>query len=691
VHQPAWLRGTFNSQSCALLACNGIVKGWNGASCERYTASLTVPICKPTGTCATSIATDFAFCTNPVSSAPVTSAGSTCPSLTCAADGASPKCTPGAAGTSHDSIAEVCETDGTSCGTNFVCNAGSCKLDAGQTCAANSDCALNICGGAVGKCCNVPCTGPCYDCGISGLIGQCAGTCNTATGCANGLCPAVVCSNKVKGWSGANARFCEFYTGNTPSGVCSSRSDTSLVPALRGGCAATTNLDYCLGAPTSTAIACADAACKRPGACLEGAAVPTVAAVCLVNREPGMCSGGRVCSATGACLRDFGATCTADSECLTGICTSNGICCASRCKVCETCSAAGNGVCTATCTNPNGCASALCSSTSIPCSGRVAGWVSTNQCHRYSADVPNFCLQSGDCSTAADVDRCDNPPTALSTVLIGSSSRCDTGCVQSTACVVNDVVANADSFSEVCFVSGTRGCGGTSNCNAQGKCVAPGATCMSDADCPPTGNATKCYGPAPTAKVCCLDQPGMTWNHPCQVCVDGIPTFNCPGTATQGCAEPIYSGVAALCTTSIPCMGRARGWNGAACERFAANEPGKCRPGGLCNTATDFVLCNIATVNVAQTCADVRCIDPSRCQLGDTNIATLDDVCLIAGEAGTCPSGSTCNSVGACKKNLGQTCTVGSECFSTFCQQGVCCNVASCAGTGGIGGECPPL
>jgi hypothetical protein len=216
---------------------------------------------------------------------------------------------------------------------------------------------------------------------------------------------------------------------------------------------------------------------------------------------------------------------------------------------------------------------------------------------------------------------------------------------------------------------------------------------MSDADCPPTGNATKCYGPAPTAKVCCLDEPGMTWNHPCQVCIAGIRTFNCPGTAAQGCAEPIYMGVAPLCTTQIPCLGRARGWNGAACERFTANENGKCRPGGLCNTATDFALCDIAAVNVAQTCADVRCIDPSRCQLGDTNIATLDDVCLIAGEQGTCPSGSTCDKLGACKKNLGQPCSAASECQLPngdpgFCQQGVCCNVASCAGTGGIGGEC---
>jgi hypothetical protein len=43
-----------------------------------------------------------------------------------------------------------------------------------------------------------------------------------------------------------------------------------------------------------------------------------------------------------------------------------------------------------------------------------------------------------------------------------------------------------------------------------------------------------------------------------------------------------------------------------------------------------------------------------------------------------CVSGYTC-SASVCKKDVGQVCMVGSECASTFCVDGVCCN-SSCTG-----------
>jgi hypothetical protein len=211
----------------------------------------------------------------------------------------------------------------------------------------------------------------------------------------------------------------------------------------------------------------------------------------------------------------------------------------------------------------------------------------------------------------------------------------------------------------------------------------PGAPCTHDNDCPVA--APRCSGPAIDFKVCCQDIMGG-WNHPCQSCTSGIPTFICPGTSTTGCAEPMFP-TPLQCTTAIACNNRVKGWNGAACERFTADTGGKCKPQGLCSGATDYALCTSAVTTAFQ-CASSNCRDTTKCQRGDAAPASLGAVCFINAEAGTCPTNSVCSPTGDCKKILGQTCSSGSECLSTFCQHGVCCNVASCAGTGGVGGEC---
>jgi hypothetical protein len=202
--------------------------------------------------------------------------------------------------------------------------------------------------------------------------------------------------------------------------------------------------------------------------------------------------------------------------------------------------------------------------------------------------------------------------------------------------------------------------------------------CSSDRDCPAA--TPSCYGPAPDAKTCCLDVPGG-WNHPCQTCTNGIPTFYCPGTRTAGCTEPSFS-TAPQCTTAIACNDRVKGWNGATCEKFTSNTTGKCKPQGLCSGADDYALCSTAFLNATFTCASALCRDLTKCQLGDTAPTSLGNVCFVEAEQGECPANTACSPVGDCKKVRGQSCMLGSDCLSTFCQHGVCCDVALC------GGEC---
>ena len=293
---------TLNSQSCTALPCNDRIKGWQSNQCLKFTANNAAATRKDTNTCATDVATESRFRTT------ATAPAATCPSLACVD---ATKCVPGAVSTSHDSIAEVCLANGASCGTGLQCQAGDCLKSPGQGCSANSECSTNICAGAATKCCNTACSSPCFDCAVSGLpAGQCAGTCSTAAGCGNAACPAVLCQNKVKGWGGMNSRTCEFYTTNTPSGVCTSRNDGALTFPAQGACAATSNLNYCLGATLdTTSFVCANAACRKTTTCQNGAAKPTVLGdVCFVAFETGACTGGDVCDATGQCKQAFGTT-----------------------------------------------------------------------------------------------------------------------------------------------------------------------------------------------------------------------------------------------------------------------------------------------------------------------------------------------------------------------------------------------
>jgi hypothetical protein len=213
--------------------CNNVLKGWAGNACQRFTANNAAAICKSDNTCATNVnlpTLDFPYCQ--ASAATVAS----CPSMACVDP---MKCVAGQQSSTGDTIAEICKADNSVCGTNLVCAAGACKTANGIACGTDPDCASGHCGGAVKKCCSTSCNSPCFDCAVSGFpAGACTGTCNTAGGCTNsGGCSPVACQNKVKGWA-SNNRACEFYSSNTPSGVCTSRSDSSLMGMALGACAA---------------------------------------------------------------------------------------------------------------------------------------------------------------------------------------------------------------------------------------------------------------------------------------------------------------------------------------------------------------------------------------------------------------------------------------------------------------------
>jgi len=111
-----------------------------------------------------------------------------------------------------------------------------------------------------------------------------------------------------------------------------------------------------------------------------------------------------------------------------------------------------------------------------------------------------------------------------------------------------------------------------------------------------------------------------------------------------------------------------------------------CTEAGTCNRMTgspcsDDTQCK-SSFCVDGVCCANACIGPCR----SCNQPNKDGMCEPYAQgsdpAGECTGGMTCNGAGACgpavggPKPNGQLCAAGSECTSTFCKDGVCCNNA---------------
>jgi len=111
-----------------------------------------------------------------------------------------------------------------------------------------------------------------------------------------------------------------------------------------------------------------------------------------------------------------------------------------------------------------------------------------------------------------------------------------------------------------------------------------------------------------------------------------------------------------------------------------------CDATGACNRAigaacTDANQC-ASTFCVDGVCCANACLGPCR----SCNQPNNDGTCLAYPQgmdpARECTNGLTCNGAGACgpapggPKSNGELCGAGSECMSTFCKDGVCCNSA---------------
>jgi hypothetical protein len=198
------------TQTCAMVAAGSYQQ--NVSLCRSGACTA-----QPAVSCGTLNCGSNACKTTCSSNADCAAAGNYCPSAgstSCAAcnvdvacGGSCVNCTASTATNRCSSGACVCGSTGGACGATSQCvgsgTSAVCKLDDGQTCGANSDCASNVCS-PDGVCCGQAC--PADNC-ASGVqhVRSCAGgaTCtDTQTNCAttyNSLCGATACITNCAG------------------------------------------------------------------------------------------------------------------------------------------------------------------------------------------------------------------------------------------------------------------------------------------------------------------------------------------------------------------------------------------------------------------------------------------------------------------------------------------------------------
>jgi hypothetical protein len=405
-------------------------------------------------------------------------------------------------------------------------------------------------------------------------------------------------------------------------------------------------------------------------------------------------------------------TCSSNSNCESGFCT-DGYCCDAACSggACDRCDTPGSeGICTVQTSTSDGtpsCSPYLCSGSSGAC---ATSCTTSAQCHSSaycsgSTCVPKLakgevCTSSASCQSGSCSDGfcCDKP--------------CNGGCDVCSA-------AAGASANGTCTILASGSTGQNPSCNpflcdgaASGACpisctmdnqCATGAVCIYGACYNKVNQGSACVGNAQCNNNNCVD--GYCCDTACSNACDAC---DVPGklgtcsTAPQGrTGSPSCSPFAcdgtnltcpATCTGSAQCPSSSYCSNGTCLPKVA--NGGQCSAPGQCasNFCADGVCCNSVCPGPCATCsasrgatADGQCTvmpatssgpgnngacDPYRCSGTSNACATncsVDANCL---NTAYCTAANTC----VPRKLPGATCTRDSECSTSACIEGFCCD-----------------
>jgi hypothetical protein len=494
----------------------------------------------------------------------------------------------------------------------------------------------------------------------NGQACKCPGDCSSNF-CVDGVCCNAGCTESCKTCNDSSSMgTCAFIAAGTPphdpatcvaAEVSTCGWDGTCDGA--GGCRRYRAGLLCSPGMCSGASVVGARSCDGMGRCRPG---PTV--ICV----PFQCD-----PATGACVD----TCTQSSQCVSGQQCVAGSC--------------GKKMKGATCKANNDCASGFCADNvccNVACAGGCVSCALPDRlgtCWPIDPGVvdPRAACKKQDASTCGKTGTCDG---------FGGCEKF----APETQCIAPTCTGTRRNTPGTCDGLGTCRAQGVQNCSPF-KCVdgACNKVCVSDNDCE-TGHAC-------VKGLCGLKQNGQ----PCSAgaeclsthCVDGV---CCDGDCTGACRSCSLASAPGKCTSiaagNVDPRGVCQDTTAASC---ATN--GKCDGAGGCQNYKMGTICAPQTcaANVytpASTCsATGQCVAPDSlpCSPYVCNGSACFNACTMTD--GNCLPLNVCNGNSCGKKNIGASCSAASECQTSFCAQGACCDKAcdgacqSCALTGTLG------
>ncbi len=487
---------------------------------------------------------------------------------------------------------------------------------------------------------------------------SCNAECQTGLFCADGLCCTSACGQTCKACNlPSSLGVCDFFPpGRKPDdpSVC-----TASTPATCGQ----------------------DGTCDGNGGCRKYMEGTPCKAACDGDGITGFltCDGNGKCSEPGSPPFCPPYTCDPATSSCTYTCTTNSQCAAGQQCVAGRCGKSING---AACQSSDDCLSTFC----VGASANVLGVC----CNIACSDACWSCNQTGSVGacTALPYLSLDSACKATDPTTCGNNGLCDglgscTLYPENTLCGPSSCSGLIENTPRTCDGKGTCRDPGLVNCSPSlctgGAC----APCKTDADCETGYQCTLQTVNGVTTGTCGKGGFG----HPCadatqcesSQCVDGVccesacagPCLACNLPSSPGQCLNVAAGASdprntcknlgpALCSTNGLCDGTG------ACQSYPAGTPcssQSCVAGSYTQPGT----CNAS----GQCTAASRTCNPYVCN---------GSVCYAACTDSTqCVTGNVCTASSCGLKPLGASCSLGKECGSSFCAQGVCCENA-CTG-----------
>ena len=475
-------------------------------------------------------------------------------------------------------------------------------------------------------------------------------SCTAGPQCQSGFCADGVCCNAA---CTAQCAAC-----NLPGklGVCSPASAGPPV-GRRAACAsdgtvcggacdgvATAGCAY-PGINTSCRIAsCANgtatlaAACDGMGACPAAQTVSCAPYVCAANAclsscmRDADCIAGDYCNAMRQCVPSGvnGTPCTASNQCQSTLCV-DGYCCDTPCIAqCAACNVANKlGTCSPVAGDPQGLRTP-CATDFTVCGGLCDG-VNVARCAYPGANVNcRMASCANNTGTAAagcnGMGACPAAQTVACSPYVCGATACLPSCMTDRDCIVGDY------------------------CNPMSQCV------------PKLINGIPCTAANQCQSSFCVD--GVCCDTACAAQCAACNVANKLGTCSPVAAGPPAGLRRACASDGTVCGGACDGTNAAACA-FPGN-----------NTSCRMASCANGTFTAAATCNGMgQCPAPqtTNCTPYICGNNACRNSCATDAD---CVAGYYCNGMMQCapKAPNGTPCTMGTQCMSTLCVDGFCCD-----------------